>query len=172
MRVLLCLLLAAVSLSALEAHAERPPIAVSGGLGVRHFEDSGTELVAPLQVRLDVSKKWSLQLGEDIICSHPACALLGFYRTGMLFRPLEGRVSPYAYGYTAFFIHAAEPLDDQPRPYNVGLHWGAGAGVELDLSRQVAMYIEGGVLGDIGGDFVAPTATAGVLLRFGRGPSR
>jgi len=99
--------------------------------------------VMPVQVRIDVNPVLTVQLGEDIICSHLACALLGFYRAGMLFRPIEERLSPYGYGYGAVFIHGAHPLDNQPRVYNVGLHWGVGIGVELELADRVGVYVEG-----------------------------
>lgn len=149
----------------LAAARHRHRVSVSGGLSSLVFEDA--ELLVPVQLRFASAGRWAIELGFDSVCtSDPLCAVLGFYRAGALVYLGDGSLGPYLYGRASYLLHPAHSLDGDPVPYNVELHYGAGAGLEWDLGR-LGIYGEGGAFGDVGGDFVIARLTAGVLVRFG-----
>src|ERR1051326_7739453 len=117
-----------VALLSSSAAAERPSIALSGGVGTL-YEHSQTGLVIPLQVRIDTDERFAIEFGRDTTCTGDAlCALFGVYRAGAMVFARHDALAPYAYGRLLYFVSGAESAE--PHMYNVGWHYGAGGGVE------------------------------------------
>ena len=150
------------------AQADGPPrVGISLGAGMLHFEETGSEMTVALRARARVHPYFAIDFGRDSVETSFPCGpvgFCGFYASGMSGYLIDGAFAPYLFGRLSYLLATAET--EHPHVYNVGPHYAGGAGVEW-THDWLGAYLELGILGDFAGEFVAATATGGIIVWFG-----